>query len=321
MPSSVKLGVRPISLTKREYSSALSPWAIASASSTLGSSALNVSSLMQPKYPPRPITLGGGDLNSPRPHQGVRKNARLSTGYAGEGGDRRLPGEGEGALRQPSSGASRHLLRKREKRFSPPPEQPLDVGKLELDIGRAAVVALAGAGRRLHGAQQRVHLLGPQGTARAHRMMAGEGRKALIEPAGEALGAVLGGKIGGEVADEPGEIALSDDRRRLADENRAGAETFDHKAERSQFLGLRLDERRRVRIEVDHERGQQRLPLDPLPLALALELFIDDPLVRRMLVDDDEPIRGLGDDVVPMHLRPRGAERRGEVALGRFGGR
>src|SRR6185437_16767278 len=40
-----------------------------------------------------------------------------------------------------------------------PCEQLLDVGELKLDIGRAAVVADAGARRRLHLAQQGVHLL------------------------------------------------------------------------------------------------------------------------------------------------------------------
>jgi len=38
-------------------------------------------------------------------------------------------------------------------------EEALDVGELELDVGGAAVVALAGVGRRLHLAQQGVHLL------------------------------------------------------------------------------------------------------------------------------------------------------------------
>ena len=136
-------------------------------------------------------------------------------------------------------------------------------------------------------------------------MTAGESPQPTIEPACEALRPVLGGKIGGEVADEPGEIAMGDDRRRLADERRAGAEGLDDEAEPGQLLAVRLDQRRRVRVEVDHQRRQKRLPLDPDPLALALELFIDDPLVRRMLVDDDEPVRGLGDDVVPVHLRPR----------------
>ena len=39
-------------------------------------------------------------------------------------------------------------------------EQALDIGEGEGDVGRAAVVALAAVGRRLHLAQQRVHLGG-----------------------------------------------------------------------------------------------------------------------------------------------------------------
>jgi len=40
----------------------------------------------------------------------------------------------------------------------PSPEQTLDIGKFQRDIGRAAVIALARIGRRLHLAQQGVHL-------------------------------------------------------------------------------------------------------------------------------------------------------------------
>src|SRR6185437_8655980 len=45
MPSSVKVGVRPSSLPSRAYSSAFSPWAMASFSSTLGSASLNARAL------------------------------------------------------------------------------------------------------------------------------------------------------------------------------------------------------------------------------------------------------------------------------------
>src|ERR1700730_18263163 len=38
-----------------------------------------------------------------------------------------------------------------------PPKQPLDIGELQLHIGRAAMIALAGIRRRFHFAQQRVH--------------------------------------------------------------------------------------------------------------------------------------------------------------------
>src|SRR5437762_14094474 len=54
-------------------------------------------------------------------------------------------------------------------------EQPLDVAELELDVGRAAVVALAGIRRRLHLAQQRVHLVGLEAAAGAHRAVARHG--------------------------------------------------------------------------------------------------------------------------------------------------
>ena len=54
---------------------------------------------------------------------------------------------------------------------------------------------------------------------------------------------------------------------------------------------MRLDQRRGVGIEIDHERGQQRLPLDCALLALALEPLIDDALMRGVLVDDDDAVR------------------------------
>ena len=84
---------------------------------------------------------------------------------------------------------------------------------------------------------------------------------------------------------------------------------------------MRLDKRRRVRVEIDHHGREQRLPLDRAALALALELLVDDALMRRVLVDDDDAVGGLGDDVIHFHLRPRRAERCHEVALVRRRGR
>ena len=78
---------------------------------------------------------------------------------------------------------------------------------------------------------------------------------------------------------------------------------------------MRVDQRRGVGIEIDDQRRQQHLPLDPALLALKLEPLIDDALMRRVLVDDDDAVSGLGDDVVLVHLRPRRAKRSGEVAL------
>ena len=59
--------------------------------------------------------------------------------------------------------AAVHFL---SRRLARPPEQPLDVGLLQLDIGRPAVDALARMRRALHLAQQRVHLVDPQHAAR-----------------------------------------------------------------------------------------------------------------------------------------------------------
>ena len=56
-----------------------------------------------------------------------------------------------------------------------PPEQPLDIRQLQLDISRPAVVALAGIGHLFHLAQQRVHLLGLEPAPGAHRAVAGHG--------------------------------------------------------------------------------------------------------------------------------------------------
>ena len=102
-------------------------------------------------------------------------------------------------------------------------------------------------------------------------MVAGDGGEAMVEPACQGLRAVLGREIVGEVAQQPREIALSDQRRRLAHQHGAGAEGLDDEAERCKFLRMRLDQRRRVGVEIDDERRQQHLPLDPALLALALQ--------------------------------------------------
>src|SRR5207237_8860134 len=43
---------------------------------------------------------------------------------------------------------------------SPSSEQPFDIGKLELDVSRAAMIAVAGIGRPFHLAQECVHFFG-----------------------------------------------------------------------------------------------------------------------------------------------------------------
>src|SRR3546814_7857320 len=64
---------------------------------------------------------------------------------------------------------------------SAPAEQLFDVCELQLDVGRAAVVALAAVRRCLHLTQQRVHLLRVEDAAGAHRAMAGQGAADLLQ--------------------------------------------------------------------------------------------------------------------------------------------
>ena len=108
---------------------------------------------------------------------------------------------------------------------------------------------------------------------------------------------------------------MSDRRGRFTHHQCAGAEALDDEAKRRQFRRMRVDQRRRVGIEIDDERGQKRLPLDSARLSLTLEPLIDDALMRRVLVDDDHAVLRLGDDVVLVHLRARRAEGSGEVSL------
>ena len=60
---------------------------------------------------------------------------------------------------------------------------------------------------------------------------------------------------------------------------------------------------------------QQRLPRDAGLGALLLQPLIDEPLVGGVLVDQHQPVAGLGDDVGFVNLRPRRAERGVERVL------
>src|SRR4051812_47346109 len=61
------------------------------------------------------------------------------------------------------------------------PEQALDVAELELDEGRATVVARARERRRLHLPQERVHLLGVQPAPGPDRAVAAHPRQDRVE--------------------------------------------------------------------------------------------------------------------------------------------
>ncbi len=63
-------------------------------------------------------------------------------------------------------------------------------------------------------------------------------------------------------------------------------------------------------IEIDDFRDQQHLSGDAGGVALALQPLIDEALMSRVLVDDDDAVLRLRDDVGAVNLRARRAERR-----------
>ena len=118
--------------------------------------------------------------------------------------------------------------------LSPPAEQALDVGELQLHIGRAAVVALARVRRRLHLAQERVHLLGREPAARRAR----EPWQAMVASTWSSLrsSGVAGASSASSSATSrtrPATIGLAEERGRLAHRDRAGAEGLDARGPRS----------------------------------------------------------------------------------------
>ncbi len=163
--------------------------------------------------------------------------------------------------------------------------------QLQFDIGRPAVIALAGIRRVFHLAQQRVHLLRLEAAAGAHRAVAGHGGRDMHQAALQRQRLVPFRHVLGEIAQQRGGIGLAEQRRRLAHRDRAGAEGFDREPERRQFLGARDQSFHRGLVEFDDFRNQQDLPLHAVARQRGLQFFIDDALMRGVLVHHDRPSR------------------------------
>ena len=74
-------------------------------------------------------------------------------------------------------------------------------------------------------------------------------------------------------------------------------------------FGLGDDAVRVHGVEIHHFGNEQQLPCDPRGVALALETLVNEALMRRMLIDDDDAVLRLRDDVGAVNLRARRAER------------
>ena len=185
-------------------------------------------------------------------------------------------------------------------------------------IGRPAVVALAGVGRRLDLAEERVHLRRLEPPPGADRAVAGHGRGDPVEPVAERVAVRSHSAISSARSrTSAAGIDRAEHRRRLAHRHRARSEAARRRgrARRAPPRARRAASTSSAR-QIDDVRDEQDLAGDAVGLEPALQPLIDQPLVRRVLVDDDQPVLGLRDDIGLVDLRPRRAERAATVASG-----
>jgi hypothetical protein len=170
------------------------------------------------------------------------------------------------------------------------------------------VVALAGVGGALHLAQERVHLgsdsLRPDRTLPWQAMVAATRSSASLSatPSPSSRGR------------SPGRAPAAPPRRGPASPApRAPARPRPRTAQREpefrQLVGAREQRRPLLGPSSTTSGQQQQLPAHPARLAQArLQPLVDDPLVRRVLVDQDQPVARLGQDVGRVELGAGGAQ-------------
>ena len=171
------------------------------------------------------------------------------------------------------------------------------------------MIALTGIGRRFHVAQQRIHFVRRQPPPGSHAAMARHTRCHCFKPVFQRPCAALGAQFRCQIFDQAFNIGIAEKGRRFPHRNRAVTEGFEHETEFGKFTGTLCQHIGVIRIECDDGRNEQPLRRDATIRQHPLQALVDEPLVRRVLIDDDEAIARLCHDVILMHLRTHRAER------------
>ena len=166
----------------------------------------------------------------------------------------------------------------------------------------------------LHLAQQRVHFGDREHPPGPDGAVAGDGRGDMVELVLRLERLSSSASSSARSASRPCDVGLAERRRHGADQHRARAEALDLEAEVGKF-GRAASSRSQSGSSSSTTSGSSSAwRATAATLAARAHPLEHQPLVRGMLVDDDQPVLGFGDDIGRRDLAAGDAE--GKVGTG-----
>src|SRR5882757_9349654 len=185
-----------------------------------------------------------------------------------------------------------------------PSEPTLQFLFRKLHHGRPAMNIVRGQCRREQSHDQLAHFLDVERLPSLDRGAAGIGRGEPLEPVLPAAEAAAG-EIGDELLETARRLEPRMRVRRRVDHDAAPGERLDLVADPRQQLAMRVDRIELGRREVERERKQQSLRGRAVAGQLPHHVFVQDALVRGVLVDDADGLASLEHDVGVEELENR----------------
>lgn len=130
----------------------------------------------------------------------------------------------------------------------------------------------------------------------------------------EQIGGSQAGPVGQQFVDNPaqhfGRILLGQNGGIAHYQHRVATKGLDQHAELGKFLGAGQDRRDFGWAEMNGFRHQEALGFQAACRDARFELFVQDPFVERVLVDNDQPVLGFGNQIRVMNLQGKRPLRR-----------